>query len=266
MKSVEQHSNVRDFFNLKGKVALVTGGAGRVGRQLSLALAQAGASVMVGSRNDEQCKAFATRLQEDGHEAFGFKLDVTDETSVVKSLDTVIKKYNRLDILVNNAGIATNVPVEELEIEEFERVMQVNVTGIFTCSKILSAPMKSSKKGSIINISSIYGVTAADQRIYVDSKRNSSLPYAASKAAVIQMTRYLAVYWADHGIRVNSISPGGVFDNQEPDFLKLYNSRVPLGRMAGPYDLMGAILFLASDASSYITGHNLLVDGGWTIW
>jgi len=266
MATREQSAVLVNLFDLTGQVALVTGGSGRVGRQLSRALAQAGATVVVASRNVKRCQDFAAQLEEDGHKAIAVCLDVADEASVTEAMNVIVERLGRLDVLVNNAGVATNIAVEKLEVEEFERIMRVNVTGTFVCSKVFFTLIKDAGKGNIINISSIYGVVAADQRIYGDSGRNSSLPYAASKAAIIQMTRYLAVCWANRGIRVNVISPGGVFNNQEPEFLARYNSRTPLNRMASSVDLVGAVVFLASDASSYITGHNLVVDGGWTAW
>lgn len=267
MRKTTQIKTVNDLLSLEGQVALVTGGAGRVGRQLCLALCQAGATVVVASRDSRRRGDFVRELQYAGHRAFDVELDVTSEESATKALAAVMDKAGRLDTLVNNAGIATNIGVEDLSVEEFDRIMKVNVTGAFICSKIFSRPMLRGRKGgSIINISSIYGVVAADQRIYGDSMRNSALPYAASKAAIIQISRYLAVYWAEYGIRANSISPGGVANNQEQDFVERYSYRVPLGKMVGPLDLMGAVVFFASDASAYITGQNLLVDGGLTTW
>ena len=267
MSKAKQIKTVNDLLNLEGQVALVTGGAGRVGRQLCLALCQAGATVIVASRDSGRRGDLSRELQDAGHRAFDVELDVTSEESAMDALAAVMDKAGRLDTLVNNAGIGTNIMVEDLSVEEFDRIMKVNVTGVFICSKVFSGPiLRARRGGSIINISSIYGVVAADQRIYGDSKRNSSLPYAASKAAIIQMTRYLAVYWAGQGIRVNAISPGGVFNNQEQEFIDAYCSRVPLAKMVGSHDLMGAVVYLASEASAIMTGQNLILDGGWTIW
>jgi len=253
-------------FDLNGRVAIVTGGAGWIGKSLCESLAKYGASVVVASRHNDQCQQIAQALQAREMEAVSVPLDVTDEKSVLNARDKILARYGHIDILVNNAGVATNQMIEHLSVAEWNRVMGTNATGTFICCKVFAPAMIEAGGGSIINVSSIYGKVAADQRIYGDTGRNSSLVYAASKAAIIEMTRYLAVYWADSAIRVNCISPGGVARNQENDFIERYNARVPLGRMANQADLGGAVVFLASDAASYITGQNLMIDGGWTAW
>jgi NAD(P)-dependent dehydrogenase (short-subunit alcohol dehydrogenase family) len=254
------------LFDVAGRVAVVTGGAGRLGARFSTALAEAGATVVVASRDGARRAALVDQLVAAGAEAFGVALDVASEDSVAAAVEAVLARYGRVDVLVNNAGIATPAPVEELSAAEWDRVMAVNARGPFLCAKAFGAPMVAKGSGSIINIASIYGVVAADQRMYGTTGRNSSLVYAASKAALIQMTRYLAAYWADKGVRVNCISPGGVFNDQEPDFLARYAARVPMGRMAHRDEISAAVVFLASDAASYLMGQNLVIDGGLTLW
>jgi len=268
MHDYKKNAEITELYGLKDRVAVVTGAPGRVGRQLSLALAQAGATVVVADLPERSRAEFVQELKQSDYNAIEVGIDITREESVEAALEVVMKETGRIDILVNNAGVSTMVSVEDMPVAEFERVMRVNVTGTFICSKVFSRPMIKAGRGSIINVGSIYGVVAADQRIYdvPGPRRNSSVVYAASKAAIIQMTRYLAIYWADKGIRVNAISPGGVFNNQNEEFLESYCSRVPMGRMVGPTDLMGAVVFLASDASTCIIGQNLIVDGGWTAW
>jgi NAD(P)-dependent dehydrogenase (short-subunit alcohol dehydrogenase family) len=253
-------------FDLSGKVAIVTGAGGYLGAQICQGLGDAGAFIVIACRNNDKAQSVRTALEMKRIESITVGLDVTDEISVRGALEKVFSRYGRIDILVNNAGVATNRMVEELDLLEWNRVVAVNLTGTFLCSKIFCEPMLSQRRGSVINVSSIYGVVAPDQRIYGDTGRNSSLVYAATKAGIIQMTRYLAVYWADKGVRVNCISPGGILRNQEPDFVNRYSSRVPMNRMASLKDIPGAVVFLASDASSYITGQNIVIDGGLTSW
>jgi Dehydrogenases with different specificities (related to short-chain alcohol dehydrogenases) len=179
------------------------------------------------------------------------------------------KRFGRIDVLVNGAAGRTPgffKPFEEYELSDWNAVVAANLTGTFLCCQAVGPQMKKGGGGSIINTSSIYGVVAPDQRIYDGSSINTPAVYSASKAGVIGLTRYLATYWAEDKIRVNTITPGGMFNEQEPEFVRRYESRTPLGRMGRPHELRGAIVFLASEMSSYVTGHNLVVDGGWTTW
>jgi len=254
------------LFDLSGQVAIVTGGAGRVGFQLCMGLATAGASVVLTSRDINRCQAAVTALRDRSFEVQGVLMDVTNENSVGEAQSIILEKSGRVDILVNNAGIASKFSVEDVPLSEWERVLRVNITGTLICSRAFAPCMIAQRAGSIINISSIYGVVSPDHRIYGHTERNSSLVYGATKGAIIQMTKYMAVHWAGKGIRVNCISLGGVQFDQEPEFVQSYGGRVPLGRMAAPRDLWGAAVFLASKDASYVTGQNLIVDGGWTTW
>ncbi len=261
---------VIDSFLLKGKVALVTGGGGLIGPKFVEALLEAGARVVLADRDETRGTRIVSLLSKRFPKKVSFHfVDVTDEASVTELVWDTQKRFKRIDVLVNAAmavGEGFNKPVEEYSWDKWNEVMQVNAGGAFLCSKAVAPVMKKNRGGAIINIGSIYGVVGADQRIYGDSGINSPAAYAASKGAVINLTRYLAVYWAKQGIRVNSISPGGVYNDHEPGFLKKYSDRTPLGRMLDKSELKGALVYLASPASSYVTGHNLMVDGGWTAW
>jgi NAD(P)-dependent dehydrogenase (short-subunit alcohol dehydrogenase family) len=273
MKSIER-------FSLEGKVAVVTGALGLLGKQHCYALAEAGASVVVCDIDDNRSRKFADKLPK---KSIGIGADITSMDSVKAIHYNTMREFGRIDILVNNAAINDMVEkstgdmnsekasmFENYPLDLFRRVMDVNVTGMFICTQILGREMLKQKKGSIINIASTYGVVGPDQSIY--KRPDGSQPffkspaYPTAKGAVVNFTRFLAAYWGPEGIRVNSLSPGGVENNQEPYFIKNYSRRTPLGRMARPSDYKGAILFLASNASGYMTGANLVVDGGWTAW
>jgi len=260
--------NVMESFKLDGNVVVVTGAAGQIGDQLTKAYSEAGAHVVLADLDgaaQKECVKRAKALSAGGRRCIGLAMDITDRKSVEKALGTIIAEFSRVDVLVNNAGIGVFTLFEDRTMEEFEKALRVNLTGTFLCCQAFSARMKKQKSGAIINIGSVYGVTTADYRIYGNSGRNSSEVYAATKAGVIHMTRYLAAYLARYNIRVNCISPGGVFNNQSADFVKNYEYKTPLGRMADDTDLKGAAVFLASPAAKYVTGQNLVVDGGFTL-
>lgn len=253
-------------FNLDGQVALVTGAAGQLGRQFVYTLGSAGASVVMADVDEGKCRGVADALRQEGVQAHPLIFDVSHPEEVAAAFDSVRERYGRLDVLVNNAGIAVFTPFHERTFEEFMRVLAVNLGGTFLCTQAASRIMARGGGGRIVNIGSIYGVVSGDPRIYTDCDRNTSEAYAASKAGVIQMTRYWAAHLALQKIRVNCISPGGIFNHQGDDFVRNYSSRLPLRRMGRDSELNEALLYLASEASSYVTGHNLMVDGGWTAW
>lgn len=255
-----------DLFRLDGKVALVTGAAGRLGFSFSKALSEAGAVVLMADLNLDQCKENENLVRKGRYvEVDSIQLDITQSESIESMVKQALERFKRIDILINNAGVGVYTPFSARTLDEYNNVMDVNVRGTLFCTQIISKEMQTNG-GSIINIGSIYGVVSPDPRIYGDSGRNSSEVYGASKAAIIQMTKYFAVHLARFNIRVNCLTPGGVFANQKGFFVNNYNRKTPLGRMAKQSDLSGALIFLASDASSYVTGHNLVVDGGFTIW
>lgn len=262
--------NVLDTFKLKDKVAVITGGGGYLGEQFAQSLGELGAHVVLADIHEKTGQPLAKKLSRQTKRNILFKLtDVSNPDSVNDLVEFTDRKFKKIDILINGAiGVGKNHfgPFEKTSLEDWKHVMNVTTSGTFLCCQKFGEIMKKKKSGNIINMASIYGVVAADQRIYGDSGINSPAVYAASKGAIISFTRYLAAYWAPYNIRVNAISPGGVYRNQDPFFVKNYSARTPLQRMLNKEELKPVIAFLASDASSYVTGHNLLVDGGWSIW
>jgi|SRR5271169_1110982 len=264
--SAEGNVPIRRLFSLRGRVALVTGGAGQVGRQISQALAEAGATVIIASRDSDKCAQFAKSLKTNKLRALGMPLDLTKDESVWTAASEIRAKWKRLDVLVNNAASRSAGPFNDYSMEEWERAMQCNSSGLFRACRVFGELMAENKSGSIINVGSVYGVVSPDFTVYGKHAKLTNPPsYGFAKAGMLQLTRYLAVFFAPRGVRVNCLSPGGLYSSEMPrDFVDNYSRRTPLGRMAGPNDLKGAAVFLASDASAYITGQNLLIDGGYT--
>ena len=271
-----------DKFNLKDRVAVVTGGGGQLGFEFCKTLAEAGAAVVAADLNMDFAGKTATRLTEAGYAAMAFPLDVTRLESTRELVVETVKQYGRLDILVNSAaldpkfdptaaekGIAPGA-FEDYPLADWQAALNVNLTGMFLTTQACVKQMVSQgKKGSIINICSTYGLNGPDQRIYIkDGKRVAYKPayYTTTKAGVMGFTKYLAAYYAETEIRVNALTPGGVYNNHEEYFVKNYSAKTILGRMAKKDEMNGALLFLASEASSYMTGNNVIVDGGWTAW
>ena len=272
-------SEYKQLFHLKGRTALVTGGAGFLGRHFSCGLAEFGASVAVVDLDLGQCNEVASQLERDyGIRSAGYRCDVSDPESVRKLTGEVGEHFGSIDILLNNAASKTRdldaffAPFEKYSLSQWREIMSVNIDGMFLVAQAVGERMvESGRGGSIIQTSSIYGIMASDKRIYEGSfylGRQISNPavYSASKAAVVGLTRYLAAYWADKGIRVNALVPGGVESGQNETFKQKYSARVPMGRMARPQEMVGAVLWLASDASSYVTGQDIHVDGGLSAW
>ncbi|HLW81502.1 MAG TPA: SDR family oxidoreductase [Candidatus Acidoferrales bacterium] len=258
--------HIREMFSLKGRVALVTGGAGRYGRQICQALAEAQAALIIASRDYEKCEAFAGELKDEGFDAEALQLDLVNQDSVLNVTEAIESRWGRLDILFNNAVAVKSGPLDEHSEEDWLRAVGGNSAALYGACRIFGELMAQRKSGSIVNIASIYGIVSPDFRIYEQSPEMTNPPsYGFVKAGMIQLTRYLAVHFASRGVRVNCISPGGLFSEaMPPAFVAEYAKRTPMGRMAGPNDLKGAAVFLASDASAYITGQNLIVDGGYT--
>jgi NAD(P)-dependent dehydrogenase (short-subunit alcohol dehydrogenase family) len=274
-------------FDLTGKVALVTGAVGLLGKEHCKALRGAGADVVALDLNEAAVNAFATELAgsagpdgKKGGRVLGVTVDVTSKASLEKARDRVLGELGRLDALVNNAAINDmfESPQAGAELSKFEnypldlwqRSIDVNVTGVFLCCQVLGTPMAQAGRGSIINVASTYGLVGPDQSIYVrpDGTQTffKSASYPATKGAVLSFSRFLAAYWGKAGVRVNTLCPGGIENGQEPYFLENYGKKTPLGRMGKRDEMGGAIVFLASDASSYMTGSAVVVDGGWTAW
>jgi NAD(P)-dependent dehydrogenase (short-subunit alcohol dehydrogenase family) len=265
------------IFDLSNKTAIVTGALGLIGKEHCKALSEAGANVVVADTDEKLCAEFAKTLST---KSIGFSIDVTNPDSLKQCRDKVLSLFGHIDVLVNNAAIndmfenpkaaSEQSKFENYPLELWQKSVDVNLTGVFLCSQIFGSQMAKQKSGSIINIASTYGITAPDQSLYKKEDGSQSFykppAYSATKGAVIMFTRYLAAYWGKDGVRVNTLSPGGVENSQDDYFIQKYSAKTPLGRMAKPDDYKGALVFLASDASSYMTGANLIVDGGWTCW
>lgn len=273
---------IQEKFDLIGRVAVVTGGVGLLGAEFCRTLAEAGAAVAVVDLNASASQAVADSLTKGGYKALALPTDITQPDSVNAAVEKVLSGFGRLDILVNSAALdpkfdpdAVNKGItpgafEDYPLDLWNSALNVNLTGMFLMTQACVKPMiEQGKKGSIINICSTYGLNGPDQRIYVkDGKRVAFKPvyYTVTKAGVMGFTKYLAAYYAGTEIRVNALTPGGVFNNHEDYFVKNYSAKTILGRMAKKDEMNGALLFLASDASSYMTGNNVVVDGGWTAW
>lgn len=261
---------------MHGKVAVVTGGTGILGSVYCRRLAEAGAMVIIADLNSGRCESLAAEIMEADGNAEGMAVDLADESSVQAWARRILEKFSAVDVIVNNAATKSPnffAPLGSFPLADWNSVMAVNVTGMFLVIRELGPAMAARGSGSIINVSSIYGVVGPDQRIYEGSwyeelggAINTPLIYSASKGAVLAMTRYLATYWGSQGVRTNTLTPGGVSSGQNSTFSEKYSARIPLGRMAETEEMVGALLFLASDASSYVNGQNIIVDGGLTAW
>jgi NAD(P)-dependent dehydrogenase (short-subunit alcohol dehydrogenase family) len=251
-----------DLFSLQDRIAIVTGGAGQLGSEIVRGLEERGARVAVFDLESDE-----------------FRVDVTDRAAIERATEAVVGKLGAPHVLVNAAALdsppdapAEEVgPVESYPEESFDRVMDVNVKGTFLCCQVIGARMAAEGRGSIVNVSSIYGMLSPVQDVYDFRRRGGEtyfkpVAYSVSKSALYNLTRYLATYWAKSGVRVNTLTLAGVWNDQPPEFVNAYNVRMPLGRMADVREVVGPVVFLASDASSYVTGANLVADGGWSAW
>ena len=256
---------ILERFSLKGKVALVTGGAGPLfGSSISEALVEAGATLVTASRSLERNLTFAEKLRTRGFDAHGMQVDTCDPGAISRLHDEVIHRFGRLDVLVNSSVIPIAKGFDLESPDDWLHSARGDMAGLFALCKAFVADMARQGKGSIINIASIYGVVANDPSLYEGTEMLQPPHYTFIKAGMINFTRYLANYYGKKGVRANCISPGGYFNNQPAPFVDRYCQRVPLGRMLGNEDIKGAVVFLASNASEYVTGTNLMVDGGWT--
>ncbi len=273
-----KHSYI-DKFRLEDKTAIVTGGGGILGQHFCLGLASAGADVAVVDIDLEAAeKTMALINDEFGTKSKAFQCDVTSEGSVMQMVKDVVNHFGQINILHNNAaGKSMDLDAffanfEDYELDQWKEIMSTNLDGMFLVAKHVGKVLiEQGKGGAIIQTASIYGVMGPDQRIYegsyyLDRQINSPAIYSASKAGVIGLTNYLATYWAGKGIRVNAITPGGVESGQNDTFKRNYSNRIPMNRMAKPEEMVGALIYLASEASSYVTGHNIIVDGGLNAW
>lgn len=272
-------TSVQDLFDLADRVAIVTGGAGLLGREFCQTLAWAGAAVIVADIDEAKSRDVAAALHGSGRRALAVTVDVRDRQSVEAMVTRAVEAWGRVDILVNSAALDPKFETEGrsefdrtfegFPLEAWNQALAVNLTGSFLCSQAVAGPMMENGRGVMINICSTYGLVGPDQRIY---QRQGQPPqfkpvyYSVTKAGVLGLTRYLAAYYAGKNLRVNALTPGGIQSHQDPKFIEEYSARTILGRMARGDEMNAALLFLASDASSYMTGANLIVDGGWTAW
>lgn len=268
----------RSLFDLSGRTAVVTGGVGILGRHFCAALADHGAAVAVVDLDEAACAALAADLRAThGVPTLGVGCDISRPDSVAAMANRVETELGPVAILHNNAATKTAsldaflAPLEDYRVETWEAVMAVNLTGMFLVAQTIGARMAKRGRGSIIQTGSIYGLMGPDFRIYEGSLYNdrpitTPAVYTASKAGVIGLTKHLAVHWADRGVRVNALVPGGVESGQNDTFRQRYAARVPMSRMARPEEMTGTLVFLASDAASYITGQVIAVDGGLSVW
>ena len=270
------------LYDFSQRVIIITGGAGLLGREYVAALAEAGAHVVIADIDGPAARDLSIRVTDlSGVEALGIKTDVSSKPSVQSMVEQTLAAFGRVDGLVNNAALDPKFEdghagkhvntFEDYPLDTWNQSLAVNLTGMFLCAQAVSRPMLYQQKGVIVNICSTYGLVGPDQRLY--ERDDAEVPrefkpvdYSVTKSAVLGLTRYLATYWAGKGIRVNSLAPGGVFNNHDEEFVRRYSQRTPMGRMADKSEYCGALLFLVSDASSYMTGTNLVIDGGWTAW
>jgi NAD(P)-dependent dehydrogenase (short-subunit alcohol dehydrogenase family) len=271
-------NDFKSIFSLDGKVAIVTGGLGILGRHFCKGLADHGATVVVLDIDAEASEAFARDLTaRTSNPAVGLRCDVSDPADVAAVVAGIVDELGGIDILHNNAVSKTDdlsalfEPTESYALQQWRNVMAVGLDGMFLVAQAVGKQMIQQGGGSIIQTASIYGIVGPDPRIYKGSEYlgreiNTPAVYAAAKGGVVSLTRYLATMWAEHGIRVNTLTPGGVESGQNETFSKNYSARVPMGRMAEASEMVGALVYLASSASSYVTGQNIVVDGGLTAW
>lgn len=271
----------KNLFLLNGKNIIITGGAGILGKRFSEGVCEMGANLAIFEHKAKirEATVFAKKLSiKYKCKVIAIEVDVASEKSVYEAVKKAEKEFNQIHVLHNNAATKSDIPArffasfEKYSLKEWQRIMDVNINGMFLMAQAVGKHMsKKNIKGSIIQTSSIYGITAPDQRIYkgslyLNTQINTPAVYSVSKAGVVGLTKYLATYWAKKGIRVNTITPGGVESGQNNTFKNNYSQRVPLNRMGKDYEMVGALIFLASEASSYVTGQNIIVDGGLTVW
>lgn len=261
------------MFDLTNKVVVITGGAGILGRRISAALIQCGAKVAIVDRDGDKVAEVAASLGTTD-QVRAYAGNVTHRDSLESVQKDVREQFGEVNVLINNIATKTpNIfePFETFPLEDWNEVMKVNTTGAMLACQVFGSEMARRGHGAIITTLSIYGIVGPDQRIYEGAQYegraiNTPAVYSASKAALLGLTKYLATYWGHCGVRVNAITPGGVFSGQNDTFVSRYSARVPLGRMAQQDEMSGAVVYLASDEASYVTGHNLVVDGGFTAW
>lgn len=272
---MNREKHLGKIFDLKGKTIVLTGSAGRVGQQFAHILSKVGADVILIDKESKNNNKLASDIvKKYKTKSIALNIDINDSNRVDYAVKNIIKKYKKIDVLINNAHFIPrqhpkrDAPFEKYPVELWDKVISENLRGVFLCSQKIGEMMAKRKTGNIVNISSIYGIVGPDQRIYGKNRLNSPAFYSATKGALVNLTRYLASYWRTKNIRVNTLTLGGVFDKKMHgrEFVNNYSKKTMIGRMSRKEDYDGAIIFLTSNSSSYMTGANLIVDGGWTAW
>ncbi len=262
-----------NLFDLTDRVAIITGGAGLLASEHAIALSAYGAKIILADFNEEKCNTAVDELKKQNINAVAKFCDVTKKESWEKLLSDVLSEFGKVDILINNAGFTNqsksanyDAAFENFPLEDWNAIMNVNLTGAFLGCQIIGKQMLLQGKGSIINIASLYGVVSPNHNIYPGTGISQPVAYSVSKHGVVALTKYVATLWASKGIRVNALTPGGIFNDHKGLFLERFKQLNPIGRMSDKTELRGGIVYLASDASSHVVGHNLIIDGGWTAW
>jgi NAD(P)-dependent dehydrogenase (short-subunit alcohol dehydrogenase family) len=283
MTDTPERPSLPTLFDLRGRVAVVTGGAGLLGSEFCRTLVEAGARVVIAELDHAAAGKLAEDLSTDGQTGgrlLAVATDVTDPASVQAMVASTLQAFGRLDILVNSAALDpkfdpahSSIPqtsaFEDYPLHAWRQALDVNLTGAFLCCQAAVPPMLEAGRGVIVNLCSMYGLAAPDQRLYQRAGQPPQYKpayYSVTKAGILGLTRYLAAYYAGRNIRVNALTPGGVFNGHDAEFVQAYSARAVMGRMANKDEMNGALLYLVSDASTYMTGANLVVDGGWTAW
>jgi NAD(P)-dependent dehydrogenase (short-subunit alcohol dehydrogenase family) len=267
-------SSISPLFDLSGKIALVTGGGGLLATEHAIALTDHGAQVVLADKNIEACNSAVKSLHDNGYTSVqAVEIDVTSKESWQEVAQGILKDSGKIDVLINNAGFTNqsksknfDAGFEDFPLEDWNNIMNVNLTGCFLGCQVIGKQMLSQQKGSIINIASLYGVVSPNHKIYPGTGISQPVAYSVSKHGVVALTKYLATLWAEKGVRVNALTPGGIWNGHQGLFLERFQQLNPIGRMSDKSELRGGIVYLASEASSHVVGHNLIIDGGWTAW
>ncbi|WP_035468112.1 SDR family oxidoreductase [Algoriphagus mannitolivorans] len=264
---------MKDIFDLSEKTVLLTGGAGLLGPEMASALLQKGARVILADINAEKCNQIVSERAWDQKMVKTVSLDVASQDSWKNSVNQIVSEFGRIDVLINGAASTNQSKTANFEAgfenfpeEDWDRIMDINLKGTFLGCQVVGKQMLLQQKGSIINVASLYGVVSPNHRIYPGTGIFQPVAYSVSKHGVIALTKYLATLWGDKGIRVNSLTPGGVWNQHEGLFYERYKQLNPSGDMADKSDMNGGVVFLASDASKHVIGHNLIIDGGYSVW
>jgi NAD(P)-dependent dehydrogenase (short-subunit alcohol dehydrogenase family) len=267
---MSQHEDALRRFDLTGKVAWVIGGAGLLGTEVCRGLAEHGAHVVCSDLRDNLANEVVAELRRRDLAADAIALDIGDEAAVTAATSDVRARWGKIDVLVNMTYFYTKKPWDELTAADFDAGMRVTLTGAFVATREVGKIMREQKHGSIIHFSSMYGVVSPDPRMYPASQAVNPIDYGVAKAGILQLVRYQAVQLATAGVRVNAIVPGPFpipsTQGQDSEFMQRLKGKVPMGRVGNPREIVGAVVFLASDAASYVTGTKIVVDGGWTAW